>query len=397
MFGDSIVDTGNNNGLTSVVKCDFPPYGRDFNGGMPTGRFSNGKVPSDFLVEELGIKDLLPAYRDPSLQPKDLLTGVSFASGGTGYDPLTPQVVSVIPLSEQLQDFKQYIGKLKGIVGEGRTNFILAKSVVFVVASSNDIANTYFLTGIRKVEYDIPSYADLLLNSASNFIKRLLVGGSETECAKQPNQASQVFNDKLSWELGHLNNNLPNAKVVYIDVYNPILDLVTNPKKYGFEIANKGCCGTGTVEIDSTMQEWVKVDDWNNLTTTASLLSLLLHEFTASPVHLFLQLSIDESTSKMEKDEMQCIDTKSEGEDIDLKDKLDELAELPQPKKSKSKTKTNNKNNKRRRTSTVCHFFHMLLTKDGEKPICKCKKCGKEYIAVGAYGIGNLKCHLNLC
>nr|POE95068.1 gdsl esterase/lipase exl3 [Quercus suber] len=249
MFGDSIVDTGNNNGLTSVVKCDFPPYGRDFNGGMPTGRFSNGKVPSDFLVEELGLKDLLPAYRDPSLQPKDLLTGVSFASGGTGYDPLTPKVVSVIPLSEQLQDFKQYIGKLKGIVGEERTNFILAKSVVFVVASSNDIANTYFLTGIRKAEYDIPSYADLLLNSASNFIKRLLVGGSETECAKQPNQASQVFNDKLSWELGYLNNNLPNAKVVYIDVYSPILDLVTNPKKYGFEIANKGCCGTGTVEL----------------------------------------------------------------------------------------------------------------------------------------------------
>ena len=35
---------------------------------------------------------------------------------------------------------------------------------------------------------------------------------------------------------------------------------------------------------------------------------------------------------------MQRIDTKNGGEDIDLKDKLDELAELPQPKKSKSKT-----------------------------------------------------------
>ena len=44
-------------------------------------------------MEELGIKELLPAYRDPSLQPKDLLTGVCFASGGTGYDPLTPKVV----------------------------------------------------------------------------------------------------------------------------------------------------------------------------------------------------------------------------------------------------------------------------------------------------------------
>jgi hypothetical protein len=42
-------------------------------------------------VEELGIKELLPAYLDPNLQPSDLLTGVCFASGGAGYDPLTSQ------------------------------------------------------------------------------------------------------------------------------------------------------------------------------------------------------------------------------------------------------------------------------------------------------------------
>ena len=39
----------------------------------------------------------------------------------------------------------------------------------------------------------------------------------------------------------------------------------------------------------------------------------------------------------------------------------------------------------------------MLPTKDEEKPTCKCKKCGKEYIAARAYGTGNLKCHLELC
>ena len=39
----------------------------------------------------------------------------------------------------------------------------------------------------------------------------------------------------------------------------------------------------------------------------------------------------------------------------------------------------------------------MLPTKDEEKPTCKCKKCGKEYIAAGAYGSGNLKHHLELC
>ena len=48
-FGDSILDTGNNNQLLSIAKSNFPPYGKDFIGHQPTGRFSNGKVPSDFL------------------------------------------------------------------------------------------------------------------------------------------------------------------------------------------------------------------------------------------------------------------------------------------------------------------------------------------------------------
>lgn len=49
VFGDSIVDTGNNNNILTTAKCNFPPYGRDFMGGKPTGRFSNGRVPSDFI------------------------------------------------------------------------------------------------------------------------------------------------------------------------------------------------------------------------------------------------------------------------------------------------------------------------------------------------------------
>lgn len=46
-----------------------------------------------FTAAELGIKELVPAYLDPSLQIKDLPTGVSFASGGTGYDPQTSKLV----------------------------------------------------------------------------------------------------------------------------------------------------------------------------------------------------------------------------------------------------------------------------------------------------------------
>jgi len=49
VFGDSIVDTGNNNAVLTLTKSNFRPYGKDLNGGVPTGRFSNGRVPTDFV------------------------------------------------------------------------------------------------------------------------------------------------------------------------------------------------------------------------------------------------------------------------------------------------------------------------------------------------------------
>ena len=49
VFGDSIVDPGNNNAIMTTVRCNFAPYGQDFPGHNATGRFSNGKVPGDIL------------------------------------------------------------------------------------------------------------------------------------------------------------------------------------------------------------------------------------------------------------------------------------------------------------------------------------------------------------
>ncbi|PON53474.1 SGNH hydrolase-type esterase domain containing protein [Parasponia andersonii] len=171
VFGDSIVDPGNNNHVKTIVKCDFPPYGRDFIGGMPTGRFSNGRVPSDIVAEIFNVKKLLPAYLDPNLQLQDLLTGVSFASGGAGYDPLTAEVVSVLSLSDQLEMFKDVIGKIKATVGENRTEMIVSKSIFIVCIGSDDIANTYYTTPFRKPHYDIPAYTDLMAKSASSFLQ----------------------------------------------------------------------------------------------------------------------------------------------------------------------------------------------------------------------------------
>lgn len=93
VFGDSSVDSGNNNHISTVAKSNFQPYGRDFYGGQATGRFSNGRVPSDFISEEFGIKPAIPAYLDLAFNITDFSTGVCFASGGSGYDNSTSSIL----------------------------------------------------------------------------------------------------------------------------------------------------------------------------------------------------------------------------------------------------------------------------------------------------------------
>jgi hypothetical protein len=84
VFGDSTVDAGNNDYLVTIAKSNFPPYGRDFIDHKPTGRFSNGRLATDFMAAALGVKETVPPFLDPTLTSQDIITGVSFASGGSG-------------------------------------------------------------------------------------------------------------------------------------------------------------------------------------------------------------------------------------------------------------------------------------------------------------------------
>ncbi|EOX90787.1 GDSL-like Lipase/Acylhydrolase superfamily protein, putative isoform 1 [Theobroma cacao] len=273
VFGDSIVDPGNNNNLNTIAKSNFPPYGRDFEGG-PTGRFSNGKVPSDLIAEEFGVKELVPAYLDPSLQLEDLLTGVSFASGAAGYDPIAAKISNVLSTSDQLDLFEQYKTKIKSAVGEERAATIISKAIYIVVFGSNDVANIYFGTPIRRTHYDFNSYTDFTVSYASKFLQELyglgarrigvlglppigcvpsqrtLGGGPNRDCYKGENQLASLYNAKLSGMIDSLRTslNLPGTKLIFLDIYYPLLSLIQNAAKYGFEVTNKGCCGTGLIE-----------------------------------------------------------------------------------------------------------------------------------------------------
>lgn len=46
IFGDSLIDNGNNNFIPTIAKANYLPYGIDY--GYPTGRFCNGLTVTDY-------------------------------------------------------------------------------------------------------------------------------------------------------------------------------------------------------------------------------------------------------------------------------------------------------------------------------------------------------------
>ncbi|GKE83689.1 GDSL esterase/lipase-like protein [Tanacetum coccineum] len=81
IFGDSLVDNGNNNGLVTMAKANYPPYGIDFPQGV-SGRFTNGLTMADIIGQLLGFSMFIPSYATASDQ--EINAGVNYGSGGAG-------------------------------------------------------------------------------------------------------------------------------------------------------------------------------------------------------------------------------------------------------------------------------------------------------------------------
>ncbi|XP_042512285.1 GDSL esterase/lipase At2g04570-like [Macadamia integrifolia] len=273
VFGDSSVDSGNNNLIQTILKSNFEPYGRDFEGGHPTGRFSNGRIPPDFISEALGLKPTVPAYLDPRSTIKDFATGVCFASAGTGYDNATSDVLNVIPLWKQLENYKVYQKMLRRYLGVKKAKEIVREALYLMSIGTNDFLENYYIFPGRSSEYTVEQYEDFLVGIAENFIQRLYelggrkisLGGlppmgclplersknimSGSGCIDEYNQVAMDFNGKLQGLVVRLKKEMPEIKLVFSDSYSILLDVIHQPSSFGFESAAVACCATGFFEM----------------------------------------------------------------------------------------------------------------------------------------------------
>ncbi|KAE8715197.1 GDSL esterase/lipase [Hibiscus syriacus] len=213
IFGDSLVDNGNNNRLSSLAKANYMPYGIDFPNG-PTGRFSNGKTTVDVISkllnfhmsELLGFESYIPPYSNA--RGRQILGGVNYASAAAGIREETGQQLGArISFSGQVRNYRQTVAQVVNLFGgEANASSYLSKCIYSIGLGSNDYLNNYFMP--------------LFYSTSRRF---------------SPEQYADVLIQQYTQQL----------QFIYIDVYGIFQDITSNPSALGFRVTNAGCCGVG--------------------------------------------------------------------------------------------------------------------------------------------------------
>ncbi|XP_015078139.2 GDSL esterase/lipase At1g29670-like [Solanum pennellii] len=267
IFGDSLLDNGNNNNLNTQAKANYPPYGIDFPNG-PTGRFTNGRNMADILGQLLEFDNYIPPFA--SATGKEILQGVNYASGSAGIRNETgSHLGNRIYLDLQLENHHNTILRMVDLVGNrAATNAHLNTCLYIVGIGSNDYINNYLAPKHYSTNslYTPSQYATLLVQQYGQQLKTLYEDGARKialfglpqigcipqelqkhntrKCVDSTNEAIQLFNEKLKSLVTDLNTNFPQAKFTYINMYS-ISSLMST-----LSFLNYPCCKVSTTTAE---------------------------------------------------------------------------------------------------------------------------------------------------
>lgn len=146
-------------------------------------------------------------------------------------------------------------------VGAKNASDIIRNALFICSTGSNDFAVTYFGLQIRRAQMNVEQYQEFILKQANNFIQEIYREGAlklfffglpplgclpvvrtlnlkqlrigKTECVEEQNQVVVRFNEKLKSVLASLMHSVLDLKLVYVDIYEVLSDIVYNPGKFG--------------------------------------------------------------------------------------------------------------------------------------------------------------------
>ncbi|KAL0414836.1 UNVERIFIED_CONTAM: GDSL esterase/lipase [Sesamum radiatum] len=244
VFGDSLVDAGNNNYIFSLSKANFAPNGIDFG-------------------QQIGLIGFTPPYLAPSTTGAAILQGVNYASGGGGILNYTGNIFGGrINLDAQMDNFANTRQEIISRIGKVEAKKLFENAVFSITIGSNDFINNYLTPYVSKLEQKLVPPESFVGSMISRFriqLTRLYDMGARKiivanvgpigcipfqrdinpstaagdGCAVFPNQLAQLFNAQLRTLLTQLRANLDQSNFIYADVYHIVHDIIQNYSSYG--------------------------------------------------------------------------------------------------------------------------------------------------------------------
>ncbi|KAK4478727.1 hypothetical protein RD792_014225 [Penstemon davidsonii] len=256
VFGDSYADTGNVR--KSLANSWKQPYGLTFP-GKPAGRFSDGRVLTDYFAKFFGLKSPI-AYIWMKFGGKKVRNGMNFAFGGSGVfetsSNLLPNMSTQIDFFEKLMTINESI----------YTKRDLKSSVVLVSLVGNDYAAYAARSGATA--QGLQSFIPLVVNQLAANLKRIKEMGackiavtalqplgclprmtqisSFKQCNATQNLAVNYHNLLLQQAVSKLNNETKDSSIFILDLYNSFTTVLNQKGDYQgdlkFENPLKPCC-----------------------------------------------------------------------------------------------------------------------------------------------------------
>ncbi|KAJ4971017.1 hypothetical protein NE237_004116 [Protea cynaroides] len=289
VFGDSLVDSGNNDFLNTSAKANYNPYGIDFPPG-PTGRFTNGKTFADFLAKYLGLPFAPPFLGLSEDQKSETITGMNYASGSAGILRETGSAIGTnLALEIQIELFQETVKNYlpKKFKTKNELLQYLSKSIFVVDIGSNDYLNNYLQPAhytssqlyspvqfagvlVKKIKeslqdiYNLGARKFLVFNIAPIGCTPALlsVENITSGCVEDANQLVSLYNEGLTEMLQDLGTSLQGSTFVQAEFYASSYDVIQNLYKYGFT-SRSPCCSVNA----STAQCYPDVQPCQDRTT----------------------------------------------------------------------------------------------------------------------------------
>ncbi|KAJ4752374.1 GDSL esterase/lipase [Rhynchospora pubera] len=273
-FGASYEDTGNVAILSQASNQLKLPYGETFF-RRPTGRASDGRLVIDRIATYVGLPFIPPSLA----HGQDFRKGANFAvSGATALNlaffqqnNIANQNVQNTSLSVQLEWFEnqkpsicnttcmQFFAKSLFMLGKfgdndyfymslgGKTINFVNSTIPLVVKTIRSAAKRLLRQGVMHLVVTgirpngcVPVYLTLFASTNRSDYDSL-------GCLKVYNKIGIYHNALLSSAIKQLRLEFPHAKISFSEYYEPIIDFVRNPNKYGFTSGTqlRACCGGG--------------------------------------------------------------------------------------------------------------------------------------------------------